>query len=113
MPLIASDVAGNADVVAAIRDGVLAYVPRTYQAAEALPWPVLAQLSGDLVFDRQSLQVHGARGALQGHPAVQFPRAEMAIAVLMKPATVVASLDVRGPAADFLAVRVQHGTEVV
>ena len=95
---------GEFSIVAAIRDGVLAYVPRTYQAAEVLPWPVLTQLSGDLVFDRQSLQVRGARGALQGHPAVQFPRAEMAIADLMKPATVVASLDVRGPAADFLAV---------
>ncbi|MFO1191341.1 MAG: YhdP family protein [Rhodoferax sp.] len=95
---------GEFSIVASIRDGVLAYVPRSHQSADALPWPVLTQLSGDLIFERQSLQVRGARGALQAQPAVQIPRAEMSIADLMKPATVVASGEVRGPAADLLAV---------
>ena len=94
---------GEFSIVAAIRDGVLAYVPRAYQAADSLPWPALAQLSGELVFDRQTLQVRGARGALQALPAVQLPRIEMSIADLMKPATVLISTDVRGPAADLLA----------
>lgn len=95
---------GEFSIVAAIQDGVLAYVPRAYQAPDALPWPVLAQLSGELVFDRQSLQVRGARGVLQALPAVQFPRADMRIADLMQPVTVLATAEVRGPAADLLRV---------
>jgi uncharacterized protein (TIGR02099 family) len=95
---------GELSIVAAIEDGALAYVPRAYQAPDALPWPVLAQLAGELVFDRQSLEVRGARGALQALPAVQFPRADMRIADLMKPVTVVANADLRGPAADLLRV---------
>jgi len=95
---------GEFSIVAAIQDGVLAYVPRARQATDALPWPALAQLSGELVFERQTVQVRGARGVLQAYPAVLLARAEMAIADMTKPATVVASADVRGPAADLLAV---------
>ena len=95
---------GEFSIVAAIQDGALAYVPRALQAPDALPWPALAQLAGELVFDRQSLQVRGARGALQAFPAVQFPRADMRIADLMNPVTVVANADLRGPAADLLRV---------
>lgn len=95
---------GEFSIVAAVQDGVLAYVPRAYQAPDALAWPVLAQLSGELVFERQSLQVRGAQGVLQALPAVQFPRADMRIADLMKPVTVVANAELRGPAADLLRV---------
>ena len=95
---------GEFSIIADIRGGVLAYVPRAYQSAAALAWPVLNQLSGELVFDRKSLQVRAARAGLLGLPGVQIPRADMQIADLTQAAVVVVGLDGRGPLADLLAV---------
>ncbi len=95
---------GEFSITADIRDGILAYVPRAYQSADSLPWPVLNQVAGELVFDRKSLQVRGARASLQGLPAVQVSRAEMQIVDLTQPAVVVTGFDTRGPLADLLAV---------
>ena len=95
---------GEFSIKADIRDGIVAYVPRAYQPADTLPWPVLAQLSGELVFDRKSLQVRAARGGLQGLPGLQITRADMQIADLMQPAVVVAGIEARGPLSDLLTV---------
>ena len=95
---------GEFSIRADIRDAVVAYVPPAYQSADTLPWPVLAQMHGELVFDRKSLQVRGARGGLQGLPGLQISRADMQIADLLQPAVVVASMETRGPLSDVLTV---------
>jgi uncharacterized protein (TIGR02099 family) len=95
---------GDFSITADIRDGVVAYVPRAYQAADTLPWPVLAQMSGELVFDRKSLQVRAARGSLQGTPGIQITRADMLIADLTQAPVVATAFETRGPLADVLAV---------
>lgn len=95
---------GEFSITADIKDGVLAYVPRAFQGADTLPWPVLNQLAGELVFDRKSLQVRGARASLQGMPAVQLTRGEVQITDLTQPAVLQLGFDTRGPLADLLAV---------
>ena len=95
---------GEFSVSADVKDGILAYVPRAYQSADSLPWPVLNQVAGELVFDRKSLQVRGVSAGLQGVPTVQVSKADMQITDLTQPAVVVASFDTRGPLADLLGV---------
>ena len=94
---------GEFSLTASVRDGVLAYVPRSYQSAESLPWPVLGQLSGDLVFDRSSLRFTGVRASLLGSPALQLSRGEGLIADLLAPTVLALGFDARGPLADMLS----------
>ncbi len=95
---------GEFQVNANVNNAVFAYVPRSYQEADVLPWPVLTQLSGELVLDRKSLQVKGATGNLAGSPGLQISKAEGAVADLTQKATVVVGLEARGPLAEMLAV---------
>ncbi len=95
---------GEFSIAADVKDGVLAYVPRAYQGADSLPWPVLNQVAGELVLDRKSLLVRGARAGLQGLPAVQISKVEVQIADLTQPAVVAIGFDARAPMADLLAL---------
>jgi uncharacterized protein (TIGR02099 family) len=95
---------GEFSIVADIKDGVLAYVPRVYQGADALPWPVLSQVAGELAFERKSLQVRGARASLQAAPAVQLSRAEVQIIDLTQPAVLLVAFDARSALPDLLSV---------
>ncbi|MCY7305307.1 MAG: TIGR02099 family protein [Rhodoferax sp.] len=94
---------GEFSLTASVRDGVLAYVPSSYQSAESLPWPVLGQLSGDLVFDRSSLRFTSVRASLLGSPALQLSRGEGLIADLLAPTVLALGFDARGPLADMLS----------
>ncbi len=91
-------------IAATVRNAAFAYVPRRYQGADALPWPSLAQLSGDLVFDRKSMQVKGARGAIVGIPGLQITRAEASIADMAQAPNVALNLEARGPLSEMLSV---------
>jgi uncharacterized protein (TIGR02099 family) len=87
-------------VSANVRDATYAYVPAGVQRG-ALAWPALTQVSGELVFDRDSMRVKGAQGRFAGLPNLQF-RADVQIPELH--ATTVRVLgDVRGPLADAVA----------
>ncbi len=78
-----------------------AYVPRS-QARGPGAWRALTGLSGELVFDRNSMQINGARGGFAGAPGLQV-QADAAIADLS--ATVVTvNGQVRGPLTESLAV---------
>ncbi len=92
---------GDFRISANIRNGVFAYVPRRLQAASALPWPVLSQLSGELVFERNGMRVNNARG-LVGGQGVQLGKAEATIATLDHAPVVEVQAEARGPLADML-----------
>ncbi len=94
--------AGEFLITAQISGATLAYVPRNLQAADARPWPAATRLSGELVIDRQSLKVNGARGNLVGVPTLQVTRADAAIANLASNSVVAVNLEARGPLADML-----------
>lgn len=45
------------------------------------PWPVLTDLSGELLIDRATLKVTGASAKLQGVPGVVISRADAQIPI--------------------------------
>lgn len=78
-----------------------AYVPRYLQPPEAAPWPALGQLHGELVIDRNQLQLKGVRARLG--TGVQVLRADALIPELKPDLTVLVSGDLRGPVTEALA----------
>jgi len=90
-------------LVAAPFDGAtLAYVPRSLQLPDAQAWPALTAFAGELVIDRQSLRVKGARAGVAGAPTLQIIKGEASIADLAS-SNVVVNLDARGPLSELLA----------
>ncbi|MEY4713489.1 MAG: hypothetical protein RIS88_2939, partial [Pseudomonadota bacterium] len=77
------------------------YVPRSAVRGPGA-WRALTGLSGELVFDRNSMQINGARGGFAGAPGLQV-QADAAIANLSAAVVTVNGL-VRGPLAESLAV---------
>ncbi|MEY2617509.1 MAG: hypothetical protein RL522_511 [Pseudomonadota bacterium] len=84
-----------------VSDVAYAYVPRSTSRWPGA-WRGLTGLSGELVFDRNSLQVNGAKGSFAGAPGLQV-QADAAIADLAASVVVVTG-QVRGPLAESLAV---------
>lgn len=92
---------GEFRIAGRFADTTFAYVPRSIAPADSLPWPELTQMSGELVFDRLSLQVKDASGRLAGLASqgpgagLQISRAEALIPDLLR-ATVNVTADARG-----------------
>lgn len=99
---------GEFRIAAQVRGVTYAYVPPSLQHAQQLPWPALAGLSGELVFERSSMSVRNAAGTFVGSPQVRAQKVNVRIPNLAH--TVVGvSAEVRGPLADMLAlVRGSH-----
>ena len=94
---------GEFHISAQVREAGLAYVPKSLMPAGAAPWPALARLNGELIFDRQSMHVKGATAQFAGLPDLQVVRVEADIPDLMH--TVVGvDATVRGPLADALGI---------
>ena len=92
-----------------VRDAKMAYVPRSLQAPQELPWPALTELSGELVIDRMQLQVKAARARLADAPGVLVTRADVTIPDLNH-TTVLVDADFKGPLPD--AMRVVNGSAI-
>lgn len=84
-----------------VSDVSYAFVPRSAQRGPGA-WRTLTGLSGELVFDRNGMQINGARGGFAGAPGLQL-QADAAIADLFA-AVVTVNGQVRGPLAESLAV---------
>lgn len=85
-------------ISADVKNAKLAYVPRSLQGAQDLPWPTLTELSGELLIDRLQLFVKEARARL-GDTALQVTRVETHIPDLMK-TQVNVDADFKGPLPD-------------
>ena len=92
---------GEFHIKAEVRDVRYAYVPSTIQPSDALPWPTLEQLDGELIFDRRSLSVRNARGRFGTRNALQVIRADATIADLNH-SLVEVSANLRGALPDAL-----------
>ncbi|WP_372827962.1 YhdP family protein, partial [Polaromonas sp.] len=88
---------GEFRVSARVAKGAYAYVPRSTQPPQASAWPALSEVSGELVFDRASLQVDGATGRVSGLPGLQIVKADARIPDLMHSATVQVNAEIKGP----------------
>ena len=69
---------GDFHIEAKVHDVHYQYVPAYLLSPGEKPWPALTQLSGELFFDRNSMQVRKARGML-GSSAVVLDEAQAAV----------------------------------
>ncbi len=93
--------AGEFRVSARVRDATYAYVPRANPRA-TVQWAALTGLSGELLFERNGMQVKGAQGRFAGAPGLQV-QAEARIPDF-DASVVDVNGTVRGPLAEQLAV---------
>ena len=70
---------GEFHISAQVQDVNYQFVPAYLLNAGEKPWPPLTKLSGELVFDRNSMQVRKARGFL-GHTAIVVDEAQAEVA---------------------------------
>ncbi len=94
---------GEFRISADVQNASYAYVPRRLQPKDALPWPALTQLSGELVFDRAALQIKGAQARMGATANLQVNKVEALIPDL-KHAVVAVTAEVRGPLNEALGV---------
>ncbi|MES2190034.1 MAG: YhdP family protein [Pseudomonadota bacterium] len=93
---------GDFKVTAKVRNGSFAYVPPSVQGKDALPWPALTDVHGELVFDRASLEVNGAAARVSGLAGLQVVKADARIPDLLHAAAVEIKASVKGPLVDAL-----------
>jgi len=93
---------GEFRISANIQNATFAYVPRSLQPSDSLPWPALTNMSGELVVERARLQVNQARAQLGARAALQVSKAQGLIASLDNNPVVVVELDAQGPLGDML-----------
>ncbi len=94
---------GEFRVAAKVKNGQLVYVPRLLQPKDALPWPALTDLRGDLVFNRAAMEVTGASAKVAGLPALQVVKVDARIPDLLRSATLDLTARIKGPLADAVA----------
>jgi uncharacterized protein (TIGR02099 family) len=94
---------GEFRITADVQNATLAYVPRSIQNPGTLPWPALTQLSGELVIDRLTLAVNGARARMGAAAALQISQVDARIANLNN-TTVQVNAVARGPLAEVLGI---------
>ncbi|HEY8904557.1 MAG TPA: DUF3971 domain-containing protein, partial [Rhodoferax sp.] len=87
---------GEFRISADVSNARLAYLPKSLQHPGELPWPVLTDLSGRLLFQGLQLQVKDAKAKLGEGTALQISRADASIADLTK-TQVMVNADMRGP----------------
>ena len=92
---------GQFNITAQLRDSTFAFAPVNLLPAHSLPWPPLTQMSGELVLERASLQVHRARGRFGTAPGLPILAANAAIADFDRPLVQVEASS-RAPLADLL-----------
>lgn len=87
---------GAFNITAQVTGAKLAYVPPSLQDATDLPWPVLTDLSGELVIDRMQLRVNKASATLGQGTALQVTQVEARIDDL-EHSLVQVNADIKGP----------------
>ncbi|MDH6167290.1 uncharacterized protein (TIGR02099 family) [Variovorax boronicumulans] len=102
---------GDFRIAAKVADVNYAYVPPSLaatssrSAAPALVWPALTGLSGELVFERDSMLVRNARGRLVGATGVEVTKGEAQIPELSHHAQVLrVDVQAKGPLGEVLRV---------
>lgn len=92
---------GEFRIAAKISNARVAYVPRSLQSKDELPWPELHKLTGELVIDRMSLTVKSTAAEIVGLPNVAVTQAVVSIADL-KSTTVSVNTQGKGSLAEVL-----------
>ncbi len=96
--------AGEFRISAQVQNASFAFAPPSILAKDSLPWPTLNQLSGQLVIDRATLQVKGARGGVVGAPGLRITQADASITSLYHDGALALAVQAKGPLAEGLAL---------
>ena len=67
VPFDRNPAAGEFRFAGQVQGVTMAYVPRALQPEGQAPWPPLEELAGELIFERNGMQVRNARARVQGH----------------------------------------------
>jgi uncharacterized protein (TIGR02099 family) len=94
---------GEFRISADVQNAIYAYVPRSLQAPDALPWPALQQLSGELIIDRTQLQVRRARARIGATAGLQIGMLEAMIPDLRR-TVVTVNAEARGALTEGLGI---------
>jgi uncharacterized protein (TIGR02099 family) len=95
--------AGEFRFAGQVRGVTLAYVPRAIQPPGQPAWPPLEDLSGELIFDHNSMRVRNASARVQGYAGWQFTRIQAGIPDFSH-TRVVVDADGSGPLAAALGI---------
>ena len=95
---------GEFHISTLVQNATLAFIPKSLQPKDEAPWPTLTQLTGELIFDRASLQIKGASASALQAPGLSLFKAEAQIPDLGHAPTLTVSTDGRGPVQDVLRV---------
>lgn len=87
-----------------VQNASLAFAPAFLLPKDSLPWPVLSQLSGELVIDHETLQVNGAKGGFASSAGLRIQKGEATISHLFQGATLAVNAEAAGPVAEALAI---------
>lgn len=94
---------GEFRITASVQDARFVYVPASLQAATQLPWPALTDLRGELLMDRNSLQLRQVQARIDGAAPLRISQGEADIADLGKDPRVLTSLRLDGPLDELLS----------
>jgi uncharacterized protein (TIGR02099 family) len=87
-----------------VQNASFAFAPAFLLPKDSLPWPVLSQLSGELVIDHETLQVNGAKGGFAGSAGLRIQKGEATISHLFQGATLAVNAEATGPVAEALGI---------
>lgn len=95
---------GDFRIAAKVSDVTYAYAPpRLATTGQALAWPALTGVSGDLVFERNGMRVRNARGRIVGAPDIEVTKADVQIEDMAHPAPMLGvDARARGPLGELL-----------
>ena len=103
VPFDKNPAAGEFRFAGQVQGVTMAYVPRALQPEGQAPWPALEALAGELIFERNSMQVRNASARVQGHLGWRFGRIQAGIAD-MGHTRVLVDADGQGPLAAALGI---------
>lgn len=95
---------GEFRISANVHNASYAYAPASILPKGSLPWPMLTQLSGELLIDQGVLQIKGARGAVAGGTGLQISKADAVISHLYHDAVLQVNAEAKGPLAEVLGL---------
>ena len=87
-----------------VQNASFAFAPAFLLPKDSPPWPVLSQLSGELVIDHETLQVNGAKGGFASSAGLRINKADATISHLFHGATLAVNAEATGPVTEVLGI---------
>ena len=94
---------GEFRITGDLKNASYAYAPALVLPKDSPPWPLLTQVAGELVLDRDTLQIKAGKGLLAAGTGLQLSKTEVAISKLYDAPLLTVAADMRGPLSEALA----------